>query len=84
MKKRKCSGSRCPMQHGTVNVEECKCADACEYYTPVTDLSGMEAVIDMGIKQFGLESDSDKQKLRILFNAYVSQYVASCFPLGGL
>lgn len=83
-KKRKCSGSRCPMQHNTVDVGECEYTDMCEYYTPVTDLSGMEAVIDMAIKQFGLESDSDKQKLRILFNAYVFQYVASCFPLGGL
>lgn len=83
-KTRKCSGSRCPMQHSTMNVGECKCTDTCEWYTPVSDFSGMEAVIDMAIKQFGLESDADKQKIRILFNAYIVQYIsATCSPLGG-
>lgn len=82
--KRKCSGSRCPMQAGKINVSECQCTDTCEWYTPAADFSDMETVIDMAVKQFGLESDGDRQKLRILFNAYVSAYVASCFPLGGL
>lgn len=82
-KNRKCSGSKCPMQHSTMNVGECKCTDTCEWYTPVSDFSGMEAVIDMAIKQFGLESDADKQKIRILFNAFVGQYISACFPLGG-
>lgn len=83
-KKPKCSGSCCPMQHNTMNVSECKCTDTCEWYTPATDFSGMEAVIDMAIKQFGLESDEDKQKMRILFSAYVIQYIsATCFQLGG-
>ena len=81
-KKRKCSGSRCPMQHNTVNVGDCQFTDTCEWYTPAADYSGMEDVIDMASKQFRIEGDSNKQKLRILFNAYVSQYVASCFPLG--
>ena len=48
------------------------------------DFSGMEAIVDMAINQFGIESDADKQKMRILFNAYVGQYIASCFPLGGI
>lgn len=83
-KKRKCSGSHCPMQHNTIDVGECNFADTCEWYTPAADFSGMESVIDMAIKQFGLESDADKQKMQILFNAYVSQYIsATFFPLGG-
>lgn len=83
-KKRKCSGSRCPMQSTTMSVSECQCTDTCPDYTPLADFSGMDAVIDMAIKQFGLESDADKQKMRILFNAYVGQYIsATCFPLGG-
>lgn len=33
----KCSGSRCPMQAGTVNPENCKLIQTCEYATPVSD-----------------------------------------------
>lgn len=79
----KCSGIRCPMQHNTVSVETCQCTDTCPDYTPVADFSGMDAVVEMAAKQFGIENAKDKQKLKILFNAYVGQYVASCFPLGG-
>lgn len=71
------------MNAATMKVDECKCTESCEWYTPVADFSGMELVVDIAAKQFGLESESDKQKLRILFNAYVSQYISSCFPLGG-
>lgn len=83
-RKRKCSGRNCPMQHNTMNVGECKCTDTCEWYTPVADFSDMEAVLDMAVKQFDLKDECDKQKMHILLNAYVSAYVASCFPLGGL
>lgn len=31
-----CSGKHCPMQY-TYDVSNCKCQDACEYYTPITD-----------------------------------------------
>jgi len=83
-KQQKCSGSLCPMQHGEINVDECECTDTCPYYMPITDFGGMEAVIDMAIKQFSLESDSDKRKLKILLNAYVSEYIATCFQHGGI
>lgn len=65
-KKRKCSGSRCPMQSTTMNVSECQCTDTCPDYTPFMDFSGMDAVIDIAIKQFGLESDADRKKMQVL------------------
>lgn len=74
--KRKCSGTFCKIQHDTINVNECQCTETCPDFSPITDMSGMDAVIDMAAKQFGLEADNDRQKLRILFNAYVSQYMA--------
>ena len=53
----------------------CELGNECEHYMPMADTSGMESVIDMAIKQFGIE-ESQRKKLEILFNAYVSQYMA--------
>lgn len=74
--KQHCSGTCCPMQYTTINIKSCKCVDTCDWYTPVRDFSSMEAVIEIAAKQFGIVDDSDKQKLRILFNAYVAQYLS--------
>ena len=74
--KKHCSGIHCPMQHTTMNTKSCKCVDTCDWYTPVQDFNSMEAVIEIAAKQFGIVEDSDKQKLRILFNAYVVQYLS--------
>lgn len=82
-KKRKCSGARCPMQHNTVNVGECKCTDDCPWYTPVPSFDRMELVLDMAAECFGMKRDKEREMLKIFFNAYLSQYIASCFPLGG-
>lgn len=71
--KPKCSGTLCPFNR-IGPASECKSTEGCEYYMPVADTSGMEAVIDMAISQFGIE-ESDREKVRILFNAYVSEYM---------
>lgn len=72
--KRPCSGTFCPMNRN-FDASECNLAGDCEYYMPMADMSGMEVVIDMAIKQFGIE-ENQRNKLKILFNAYVSQYMA--------
>ncbi len=53
----------------------CKLYSECENYMPMADTRGMESVLDMAIKQFGIE-ESQRKKLEILFSAYVSQYMA--------
>lgn len=76
MDKPKCSGVRCSMNRN-FKAEECELLDQCDYYTPVfqsANMSGMDAVIDMAIKQFGIDR-AEKEKLRILFNAYVAEYM---------
>lgn len=83
-KKRKCSGSRCPMQSTTMSVSECQCTDTCPWYTPISSFDRMELVLDMAAEYFGMESDKEREILKIFFNAYLSQYIASCFPLGGV
>lgn len=75
-KKKNCSGAHCPMQHTTMSTKSCKCVDTCDWYTPVKDCSSMEAVIEIAAKQFGIVDDGGKQKLRILFDAYVAQYLS--------
>lgn len=30
----KCSGRNCPMQHDTVNPQECEAAESCPWFTP--------------------------------------------------
>lgn len=78
--KNKCSGLFCEMQapHDT---DKCELVDTCKHYTPVADTSAMELVIDMMIKQFGLDEEKDKDTLRILCNTYVAQYIAMCNSL---
>ena len=73
MDKPKCSGTFCPFNR-IGPASECKSIDDCDYYIPVADISGMEAVIDMAIKQFGID-EAEKEKLRILFNAYIAEYM---------
>ena len=83
--KRKCSGIFCRMQRSTINPAQCNCTETCPDFTPAADFSKMEAVIELAEKQFGIEDEKDKEKLRILFNAYVGQYVATCcYPVGGV
>lgn len=36
--KAKCSGSRCPMQAGAINVEECEATEYCSNFTPKTTI----------------------------------------------
>lgn len=71
--KPKCSGTFCPFNRN-YDASECNLAGNCDYYMPVADMSGMEAVIDMAIKQFCID-ESGREKLRILFNAYVAEYM---------
>lgn len=73
MDKPKCSGTFCPLNH-TVDISQCELYEKCEHYMPLADISGMEAVVDMTIKQFGID-EAEKEKLRILFNAYVAEYM---------
>lgn len=73
--KKKCSGIMCPIQYDKIHVSECKCVDVCNWYTPVPDFNKMEAVIDIAAKVFGIESDSDKAKLKMLFDVYAAQYM---------
>lgn len=73
--KPKCSGTLCPFNR-IGPASECKPIDECKYYMPVADMSGMESVIDMAMKQFNID-DPERQKLKILFDAYVSQYMAT-------
>lgn len=72
--KRPCSGTFCPMNRN-FDVGKCNLAGECEYYMPLADTSRMESVIDMAIKIFDLKEE-DRHKLDILFNIYVSQYMA--------
>lgn len=81
--KKKCSGARCPMNAATMKVDECQCVDTCPDYTPVLDYSGMDAIVSAAAEAFGIETPSDKQKLRDLFNAYLAQFIALCAMSGG-
>lgn len=74
--KRPCSGTFCQMP-SSHDKEKCKFIGECSDYTPLADTGGMEAVIDMAIKQFNLDDEKDRAKLHILFDAYVSQYMAA-------
>lgn len=73
-KKRPCSGTFCVMNRN-FDASECKLVDECDHYMPLADMSGMEAVVDMAMLQFNID-EKDRNKLEILFNAYVSQYMA--------
>lgn len=72
--KRPCSGTFCPMNRNC-DSRECKLYSECDYYSPLADTSGMDAVIDMAMKQFEI-AESNRKKLEILFNSYVSQYMS--------
>ena len=41
----KCSGARCPMQYNTINVDECTCGKACQYFTPRISRDAMKKAI---------------------------------------
>lgn len=69
---KKCSGINCPMQ-SPFDPKKCNAMETCKNYTPVLDTSGMDAVVDLTIKAFGLKEE-DKQKLQIMFQAYVVEY----------
>lgn len=73
--KPKCSGTFCPLNY-TVDISQCELYEKCEHYTPLADMSGMESVVDVAMKQFNIEK-SERQKLKILFDSYVSQYMAT-------
>ena len=78
--KNKCSGLFCEMQ-APYDADKCEMVDTCKHYTPLADTRAMELVIDIMIKQFGLDEEKDKDTLRILCNTYVAQYMAMCNSL---
>lgn len=73
-KKMPCSGLFCVMNRN-FNCENCKLYDDCPQYTPKTDYSGLNAVIDIAMKNFDID-ESRRNELNILFNSYVTQYLA--------
>lgn len=82
MDKPKCSGIRCIMNRN-FKPEDCELFDQCDYYTasfPISDMSRMESVIDMAVKQFRID-EADRGKLEILFNAYVAEYMRLIFRI---
>ncbi len=74
-KKMPCSGLFCCINRN-FEPSECLLYDECEFYTPEKDFSGLDAIIEMAEKEFNITSESQKKKLKILFNAYVAEYLA--------
>lgn len=72
--KRKCSGIYCPMAH-PFDRKNCQCTETCEHYWPEFDTSAMEALLDIAIKQFDLNT-KDRDRVKALFDAYAVQYYA--------
>lgn len=73
--KNPCSGVKCCMQRN-FKPSECVLFDECQFYTPEKDFSGLDAIIEMAEKEFNITSENQKNKLRILLNAYVAEYLA--------
>lgn len=74
-KKMHCTGLWCTMNRD-FNTEDCKLYDKCPQYTPKKDFTRLDAVIEIAEKEFNITDDKQKEKLRILFNAYVSAYMS--------
>lgn len=63
------------MMNRNFKCEDCKLYDDCSQYTPMPDYSGLNAVIDITMKNFDID-ESKRNELNILFNSYVTQYLA--------
>lgn len=73
-KKIPCSGLFCEVQRN-FKCENCTLYEDCPQYTPKPDYSGLDAVIDITMKNFDIDK-SRRNELSILFNSYVTQYIA--------
>lgn len=70
-----CSGKQCPMNY-PFDVKSCKEYDKCRWYIPEKDFSRLDAVIELAEKEFDITDNKQKEKLKILFNAYVTAYLS--------